>query len=129
MILRFDLFSYAGKKAGISILEALVVLAILAMVLGLSAGALRGPSPALQLQKQAGILIEKAANLRQRAIREGKKLTMENQTTTCDTTIKQPLSFFPDGTASGPDLCLVIADQRLRLHLNALTGRLLQVLE
>ncbi len=123
MILHSDPISIAKPTAGLSLLETLIALAILAMVMGLSASAFRGPSPTLRLQKEAATLTRAATVLRQRAIREGNTVTMEDSGTPCEETDK-PLTFFPDGTASGPDLCLSADDLHLRLTLNALTGRL-----
>lgn len=126
MILRFDTTRIAKPHSGLSLLEALIALAILAMVMGLSASTFRGPSPTLRLQKEAAVLIRTASQLRQRAIREDKVLSMESNGATCDEP-DTPLSFFPDGTALGPDLCLTSESLQLRLTLNALTGRLSQV--
>lgn len=126
MTLRFDTKGIAKRNAGLSILEALIALAILAMIMGLNASAFRGPSPTLRLQKEAAVLIRTASQLRQRAIRENKVLSMESNGATCDEQ-ETPLSFFPDGTAIGPDLCLSAESLQLRLTLSALTGRLSQV--
>lgn len=126
MTLRSDTMRIANSNAGLSILEALIALAILAMVMGLSASAFRGPSPTLRLQKEAAVLIRTASQLRQRAIREGKDLSMESNGLACGEP-DIPLSFFPDGTGIGPDLCLTAESHQLRLTLNALTGRLSQV--
>ena len=125
MILHSDPISIAKPTAGLSLLEALIALAILALVMGLSASAFRGPSPALRLQKEAATLIGAATALRQRAILENKALKMGDSAVPCEETDK-PLTFFPDGTASSPDLCLTAGDLHLRLTLNALTGRLSQ---
>ena len=126
MISRSDPRRTGAPSSGLSLLEALVALAILALIMGLSASTFRGPSPALRLQKQAAELIGSATTLRQRAIREGKTRQLETKGLTCEVT-DQPLLFFPDGTASGPDLCLMADNQQLRLQLNVLTARLLQV--
>lgn len=126
MTLRSDTAHIAKPNAGLSLLEALIALAILAMVMGLSASAFRGPSPTLQLQKEAATMISTASQLRQRAIRDGQVLSMKTNGTTCEKP-DMPLSFFPDGTAFGPDLCLTAGSLQLRLALNALTGRLSQV--
>ena len=123
MILRSNSHHIGLSSAGLSLLEALIALAILALIMGLSASTFRGPSPALRLQKQAAELVGAAATLRQRAIREAATLELETEGLTCEDN-GQPLSFFPDGTASGPDLCLNVKDQQLRLQLNALTARL-----
>ncbi|WP_457645937.1 pilus assembly FimT family protein [Profundibacter sp.] len=123
MISRSEPGRVCRRTAGLSLLEALIALAILAMVMGLSASAFRGPSPALRLQKQASGLIQTATTLRQRAIRDGRSFTMQTQGLTCETT-GQPLVFFPNGTASGPDLCLTADTRQTRLRVNALTGRL-----
>lgn len=125
MILRSDPRGAGSQTAGLSLLEALIALAILALIMGLSASAFRGPSPALSLQKQAAELIGTATVLRQRAIRDGDTLSLETKGLTCEGS-DQPLYFFPNGTASGPDLCLSVKDQQLRLQLNMLTARLRQ---
>lgn len=125
MILHSNPISIAKPTAGLSLLETLIALAILAMVMGLGASAFRGPSPTLRLQKEAAALIGTATALRQRAILENRALKMEDSAAPCEETDK-PLTFFPDGTASGPDLCLTANDLHLRLTLNALTGRLSQ---
>lgn len=128
MILRSDPLAPQTPSTGLSLLEALIALAILAMVMGLAATGFRGPSPMLRLQKEAVELIRSASTLRQRAIRESKTLNMGTGGITCENT-DISFSFFPDGTAIGPDLCLTTGTLKLRLTLNSLTGRLGQVLE
>jgi Tfp pilus assembly protein FimT len=108
-------------SSGVTLLETLVVLSILAFIVGAVAGLRRGPSPGLSLKRAAAERVETAAQQREAAIRSGleTKLLIEDS---CDA--GKTIRFRPDGTAQGPDICLALSGHSLRLVLDPLTGRL-----
>jgi prepilin-type N-terminal cleavage/methylation domain-containing protein len=115
-----------SDSAGYTLLEALVALAILALVAGLVAGATRGPSPELALRRTAAERTAEAATTRLSAVRAG-----ATRDFTAPDACGGPgtIRFHPDGTAQGPDLCLTKGDRSLRLALDTMTGRLAAVEE
>jgi len=120
MTLHFD---PAARRAGFSLLEMLVVLAVLAIITSIAAAGLRGPSSGLRLERQVAEMMADAARLRLVAIRTGVAQGLTVDDLTCDT---QPgvLTFHRDGTASGPDLCLTESTLTRRLMIDPLTGTL-----
>lgn len=122
MILRSD--PRAGAQAGFTLFETLVSLAILSLVLAVSAAALRGPSPAIQLQQRITAVQKDAAASRDQAIRTRKVVSLEAGALACDP--DQPVTWFhPDGSASGPDICLSVDGLTKRLQMDPLLGRYL----
>lgn len=126
MISHSSTSNFHTTNSGLSLLEALIALGILAMVMGVSIGTFRGPSPTLALQKDAAALVRTTSNLRQSAIRDNQPLSMDISELACEDTTAN-IIFYPNGTARGPDLCLFNKDQTLRLTIKPLTGRLSQV--
>lgn len=113
--------SPAPGRAGVTMFETLVALSILALVLGVAATALRGPSPAMQLEQWAAELAADAARARARAVAEGESVSVALPGCDGGTVTAR---FFSDGTASGPDACVTVADTSLTLRISPLTGRL-----
>ncbi|MCW3783539.1 prepilin-type N-terminal cleavage/methylation domain-containing protein [Defluviimonas salinarum] len=113
--------SLARSDAGFTLMETLVVLAILSLILGASVATLRPGAPQLALEKRAAGVIREAASLRRQAIAEAAPRRIEVET--CHGA-RQSVAFFPDGTAAGPDLCLAEGDRELLLMLDPMTGTL-----
>ena len=109
-------------RAGVSLLEALVALAILSLVLGASAAGLRGPSPRLRLQGELAELRRGAAETRARAVLTGTPAALPIEAG-CGAPASMIL-FLADGTARGVGPCLESGDAVLWLDLDPLTGRL-----
>lgn len=108
-------------RAGVTLFEALVVLALLAILTGVALGARRGPSPALELARLVAARSAEAARLRRLAVETGVPTSLEAPDG-CDGATT--LVFLPDGTARGDDLCISVGDRSARLTLDRLTGRL-----
>lgn len=110
-----------GKgEAGVTLLEALVALGIIALVSSVAVTALRPPSPALVLEQQAAELISEAATARSQAIHTAAPVALELPG--CGAVLEAV--FHPDGTARGTGACLTERGATLRLRLSPLTGRL-----
>lgn len=111
------------KDSGISILEMLVVLAVLALLAGAMTTSRIGPSAALRLQGAVARVQDAAAQTRAQAITSGEIRELRLTTGICD---GDPvvLTFFPDGTATPTDVCLNHDDSRRKLFLDPLTARL-----
>ena len=116
-------------RAGLSMFEVLVALTILALVTTVATAGLRGPSPSLQLQRQTADVVRQSAVTHLRAIRQEQTLFLDVSTLICTPEDPTIASFFADGTAQGPDLCLTASDSTLqRLRLVPLTGRYAKVI-
>lgn len=77
----------------------------------------------LQSKSIAMGYIREAESIRLQAIHNDEVIEWRPVVTPCDAEEKPLFRFFADGTASGPDICLL--DIRLRLH--PLTGLLLEL--
>ena len=117
-----------SARAGFSLLEALVVLGILALVLLASVRAFRPPSPAFRLQELIAEKSAEAAQAQTSAVRTARAVVVEVKDATCS---GEPvwLTFFPDGTASAQDLCLRVGERQATLTLDPLTGRFRSITE
>lgn len=110
-------------RAGFTLLEALIVLGILALILAVVSPSLRGPSPALLLQRRATDIMRAVEQIQARAIATRQVKVFETEGQNCDQT-QRDILFYPDGTAHGGDLCLIEATATLKLRLQPLTGHL-----
>ena len=119
MILRSEIST--GSQAGFTLLETLITLTILALATAVSVAAIKGPSPQLHLQRQATLLQAKAAQHRHLAVSSRRPLTWQVGALSCDSE-KAEVAFLPNGTAHGPDLCLSIDGNMLRMTLLPLSG-------
>ena len=110
-----------SATAGVTLFETLIALSILALVLGVAATALRGPSPSMLLEQQAAAFTEAAATARARAVNGGE--TVELELPGCD---GRPViaRFHSDGTATGSEACVSGNSLSLTLRISPLTGRL-----
>lgn len=109
-----------------TLLETLVVLAILAGIAAVALPALRGPPVQLQLRAQAADVAARIASARLAALSTGETRSLEVSELTCDGA-SEPAAIIlqGDGLVIGPDLCLAVGTDSLRLRPAMLTGRLL----
>lgn len=114
-------FNAPRSRSGMSLFETMVTLAILSLVLATTATVLRPPSPALRAKQEAARLLREANQLRMQAVQTGQAQTWDPEVARCSE--GGVLTFYPDGTGRGPDLCLF--DLKLTLH--PLTGQMLEV--
>ncbi len=119
-----------SSRAGLSLFETLMALTILALVAGVSAAGMRGPSPALQLRRQAADLTRQVAAARLQAARDSRTVWIALESMPCNPQAPARAGLFADGTGKAPDLCLTHPDApTLRLRMDPLTGRLHEVAE
>lgn len=114
MILRSDI---KGTRAGVSLFETMVSLAILSLIVAVVATSIRPPSPRLQQEAAISQLVRAAQETRLRAMSEGRPIRMQTEAM-CDTA-PAPV-FFPDGSARDGPLC--IGERRIAVR--PLTGTL-----
>jgi len=110
-------------RAGFTLFEALISLALIALVLAVGIAAARPPSPALQAQAQISRLGEAAAQARFEAISMNRNVVWEPNIPSCEDEPPPQITFFADGTALGSDLCIL----QLRIRAHRLTGLLKDV--
>lgn len=111
-----------GPKAGFTLLETLVVLAILAGITALVASNTRGPSPQLALQQRSQEVRTQIVDARAKAIATQVAQTLDADLQSCDGTAAK-LVAFPDGSLFGPDICISVDDLQMRLIVDGVTGR------
>lgn len=119
-----------NSKAGVTLLESLVMLAVLALVMGLAASGFRGVNRPESPQSIRARLAQTISLARNQALRNQETVYVSfsqlNAPFTrvtlaaCDAS-QEPLSIFPDGTVLAPDLC---TDQPkpMRFRIDWLTG-------
>jgi Tfp pilus assembly protein FimT len=109
-----------------TVLETLVVLAILAGIAAVALPALRGPPVQLQLRAKAAEVAAMIASARLSAMSTSETQSLEVSKLTCDGG-SEPATIIlhNDGLVIGPDLCFAIGTDVLRLRPTVLTGRLL----
>ena len=103
-----------SAKAGVTLLESLVILAVLALVMGLAASGFRGVNRPESPQGIRARLAQTISLARNQALRNNEtaivSLDQLNASfsritlATCDAP-QEPLIIFPDGTVLAPDLC------------------------
>ncbi len=136
-------------RAGFTMLESLVVLALLSLVVGMSSQLLRPPSGRLRLESATRSFCATLRATRSRAIATnaeaavvidldrksyaspvgGESLLPAEAQIALDVASAQRLSerraaiaFFPDGTSTGGDVTLLTPDARATIGVNWLTG-------
>lgn len=119
-----------NAKAGVTLLESLVMLAVLALVMGLAASGFRGVNRPESTQGIRARLAQTISLARNQALRNQETIAVSlsqlntpfNRITlaACDAS-EEPLIMFPDGTVLAPDLC---TDQPnlVRFRIDWLTG-------
>ena len=119
MILRTE----RRARAGFTLFEALIALAIISLVAGLVLATNTGPSARLRLEAEISRLAEDASIHRARAVALATDVVWAPTAATCDgPPIKA--SFFADGTAEASDICLTLGGEEARLTLDPVSGRL-----
>lgn len=103
--------------------ETLVSLAILVAIISIATTALRPPSPSLLLDKKVSELAKTVSSARNRAVRNGKPVSLEAPG--CDNRETVELLFFPEGTAwSNGQICIQEGSIIRIFRLTPLTGEL-----
>ncbi len=110
------------SDAGFSLLETLVALAILAVVTGVAAAALRQPPPALRLDNEVSDVQRDAAIARKRAVSTQVQVSMP--VIDCEGN-DAVIWFYPDGTASNVEFCVTNSGLTRALRVSTLSGQLL----
>lgn len=112
MILRSD---RSPDKAGVSLFEVMVTLAVLGFVLTVTLAALRQPSPKLQAAANIGSVMQDAQAVRLDAIARSEEVLFPTEHLCSGA---RTIVFFADGTGRGGPLCVGAQ----RLELNPFTG-------
>lgn len=138
----------AHRRAGFTMLEMLVALAILSLVMGASTQLLRPPSPKLRVESAARALCSALRVTHSRAVAMNKEAQVivdlarkvystpiaAETSLPFDTAIHMDVAqgqqanqtaailFFPDGTSTGGDISIDIAGNRASINVNWLTG-------
>ena len=114
-----------SRRAGFTLLEIMVVLVILSAILTISMTTLTRPSDRLAMRQDIAVIRQEATQLRSEAIRNGMERTLSFKG--CDGAQLVSVRFFPDGTASGDDICLEHGEDVVRLRVERVTGLLILV--
>jgi len=120
------MWCFDNRRAGFSLTEVLVVLAILSLTVAVFATARPGPSPAMRQQAISTDLIVAASQVRAEAIVQGRSKLFSVQAALCPDSV-QTLTFFPNGTATEAKICLTGAQHDSWLYLDPLTGLLARI--
>lgn len=137
------------RRAGFTMLESLVVLALVAMVVGMSGQLLRPPSGKLRVESATRALCATLRATRSRAIATNSEqsvvidldrksfsspvgadgalpadalISMDIASTQRLSDRRGAIAFFPDGTSTGGDLTLAVPEARAAIGVNWLTG-------
>ncbi|WP_037317589.1 pilus assembly FimT family protein [Ruegeria halocynthiae] len=108
------------STGGFSLFEVLIVLSILAMVVAISATGFRPPSDEMRLNGKVSELASRTSEARLQAIRSNQPVGVE--LTDCNGELLS-LGFYPDGTATGVEICLAEGARQENLILSPLTGQ------
>ena len=113
--------SNAQSDEGLTLLETLVTLSIMATVASVAATSIRTPSDRVELQKIASHLERQISQTRQAAISSNSRASLIIHQHVCVEAIT--LIFHPNGMTEGEDICLVSGQATLNLHLNNIAGQ------
>ena len=127
MISRSDRWS---RESGLSLLEMLVVLALLAVITASVAGRLTGPSGRLVSEALAADLVRQAQDARLEAMLTGVPSTLRLdlpdpvREIACEGAAElQPITFTDKGRAMGGPVCVLVSGEIVRLDIDWLTGQ------
>lgn len=109
-----------AAKGGFTLLEVLVVLAIIVGVTGIAASAIRGPSPRLKLDARVSEIIDEASTARHRAVVSQQEASFS--VTDCAGQVRE-MKFFQDGSAQTMTLCVAVGELSQMLSVSPITGR------
>lgn len=113
-----------SRSDGFTLLEAMVSLAIMALMLTVSISAINRGSPRLERQGEAVKLLAKARAARRHAIETGAPVLFAAEDADCDGEISPRIVFYGDGSASGGEFCITRDGYISRITLDGLTGRM-----
>jgi len=111
------------QRAGFTVMEVLVVLAILSLAVTIFAVARPGPSYATEREALVTAVIADAARARANAMTSGAVISLPLHVELCLGSPEE-LIFFPSGTATPATFCLSFQDTQVWLQLDPLTGLL-----
>ncbi|WP_322892201.1 MULTISPECIES: pilus assembly FimT family protein [unclassified Yoonia] len=114
---------FEKRKAGFSLLEMLVVLAVLALTVATLTATDLGRSPSLELKAHISELHKEVASARSVAVVENIPHTIHLTAPTCSGSLTS-LTFFADGTAQQADICLTVGTVEQHVRLDPLTAQL-----
>ncbi|MEE9455325.1 MAG: prepilin-type N-terminal cleavage/methylation domain-containing protein [Paracoccaceae bacterium] len=131
MTLFFKIIKNARASHGFSLLEMLVVLALLASISALGLRAFRPPSPIMRLNAAFAKLTLAASTTRSHAITSGapQTLAFAHETvelSNCKDGPVPPVVFFKDGTTRSVEICMILDGETMQLHIDNLTGRVVR---
>ena len=118
-------------QAGISVLEMLIALAILAVITGVAATQLRGPSQALTNSALLAALCDQAVMMRIRAMQTETEQSFLPDLPSSATIVacvdgepRREIYFLPGGQVDGGPLCIQTDRERVTIEIDWLTGQL-----
>lgn len=113
------------SRAGLTLFEALLSLALLSLITAVAIAGLRGPSPSVRLHRAAAELKTQVSEARLRAIDQNILQVLTLSEAACGS-VAPSVTLYPDGTAQGGPFCLFEQEQSLILHLDPVTGKLIR---
>jgi len=113
-----------GPRSGVTLLEVLISLAILALIVSVAASRLARPDR-FAAERVAAKIAEAAAAARLRAITEDRTVEFAPEQPPCPGVDAAPnVIFHPDGTVAAEPLCLLVDGDEVHFQVDPLTGRL-----
>lgn len=118
---------HAASMRGFTLIELLVVLVILGLVMGIAAPVLVQANDRARLNDAAVRLYDDLRRARSLAVTLGDTVTLDARTLLGDDAIQiagaSPMTFYPDGSATGAHMTLALGAHRRSLTVDWLTGR------
>ena len=113
-----------SRSDGFTMLEAMLSLAILALIATISIRAYTRGNPGLKYRAAVSEVIAEARAVRRNAQRTGTTAVFNTDVANCDLDLTEHLVFFADGSVRQAELCLIIADRPTVLRTVGLTGEI-----